>query len=560
MVTDQRTVWLVGMMGAGKSTVGPALARCLRRRFIDTDAEIVRQTGRSIAEIFERDGEPAFRDRERDAIAEVAGQDAVVALGGGAIASPTARERVARSGTVVYLRARPQTLLTRLGDCRKRPLLCDASPAERLARLRALLEGRREAYESAAITVDTDDAGAADVVERILRALEGKGGGVSRRPRRTPLAATPRTLEVSLGERSYPIVIGMETLSAAGGEIARRTGATGAVVVTEAGIGRRYAGPLLRSLREAGLRARRIDVPSGDATKNLRQVARLYDAFLDRGVDRGTAIVALGGGMVGDLAGFAAASFLRGLPFVQVPTTLLAMVDSSVGGKVGVNLPRGKNLVGAFHQPKLVWIDAATLRSLPVRQRAAGFAEVIKVAAIRDAEFFARLERDAKGILGLDPSLLLPTLERACAIKAGVVSRDERESGERMLLNLGHTLAHAIETLTRYRKVLHGEAVAMGMVYAARRSESLGFAPPGTAERIIALVERSGLPAELPDFPRKAYLSAIRVDKKRRGTRIRYIVLREIGRAEGVPLTPAEILPARPRGETAAKPRRRARR
>jgi 3-dehydroquinate synthase len=397
-----------------------------------------------------------------------------------------------------------------------------------------LLKERREAYESAAITVDTDDAGAADVVERVVRAREGKGGAVSRRPQRMPATAMPRTLEVSLGERSYPIVIGMETLSAAGGEIARRTGATGAVVVTEPGIGRRYAGPLLRSLREAGLRARRIDVPSGDATKNLRQAARLYEAFLDRGVDRGTAIVALGGGMVGDLAGFAAASFLRGLPFVQVPTTLLAMVDSSVGGKVGVNLPRGKNLVGAFHQPQLVWIDAATLRSLPVRQRAAGFAEVM--------------------------SLLVPALERACAIKAGVVSRDERESGERMLLNLGHTLAHAVEALTRYRKVLHGEAVAMGMVYAARRSESLGFAPPGTAERITALVERSGLPVELPDFPRKAYLSAVRVDKKRRDSRIRYIVLREIGRAEAVPLTPAEIFPARRRGEAAARPRRRARR
>jgi 3-dehydroquinate synthase len=403
-----------------------------------------------------------------------------------------------------------------------------------------LLKERREAYESAAITVDTDDAGAADVVERVVRALEGKGGAVSRRPRRTPATAMPRTLEVSLGERSYPIVIGMETLSAAGGEIARRTGATGAVVVTEPGIGRRYAGPLLRSLREAGLRARRIDVPSGDATKNLRQAARLYEAFLDRGVDRGTAIVALGGGMVGDLAGFAAASFLRGLPFVQVPTTLLAMVDSSVGGKVGVNLPRGKNLVGAFHQPQLVWIDAATLRSLPVRQRAAGFAEVIKAAAIQDADFFARLERDAEGVLGLDPSLLVPALERACAIKAGVVSRDERESGERMLLNLGHTLAHAVEAL--------------------RRSESLGFAPPGTAERITALVERSGLPVELPDFPRKAYLSAVRVDKKRRDSRIRYIVLREIGRAEAVPLTPAEIFPARRRGEAAARPRRRARR
>jgi 3-dehydroquinate synthase len=353
-----------------------------------------------------------------------------------------------------------------------------------------------------------------------------------------------RTVEVSLGDRSYPIHIGMGTLPAVGGEIARYAGTSHALVVTEPGIGRRYAGTLRRSLRGAGIRVDRIDVPQGDSTKNLSQMRRLYDAFLERRADRSSAVVALGGGMVGDLAGFAAASFLRGLSLVQVPTTLLAMVDSSVGGKVGVNLPQGKNLVGAFHQPKLVWIDAATLRSLPARERAAGFAEVIKKAAIWDADLFARLEHDAEEILDLDPALLLPVLERACAIKAAVVSRDERESGLRMLLNFGHTLAHAVETLTRYRKLLHGEAVAMGMVYAARRSEELGLAPAGTADRIAALVQRVGLPVELPDFPRSAYLSALRVDKKRRDSRIRYVVLRGIGRAETVPLTPAEILPA----------------
>jgi len=353
-----------------------------------------------------------------------------------------------------------------------------------------------------------------------------------------------RKLEVSLGERGYPIHIGVGTLSAVGGEIARRVETSHALVVTEPGIGRRYAGTLRRSLREAGIRVDRIDVPQGDSTKNLRQMQRLYDAFIERRADRGSAVVALGGGMVGDLAGFAAASFMRGLSLVQVPTTLLAMVDSSVGGKVGVNLPQGKNLVGAFHQPKLVWMDAATLRSLPARERAAGFAEVIKTAAIWDADLFARLERDAEEILDLNPAPLLPVLERTCAIKAEVVSQDQFESGLRMLLNFGHTLGHAAETLTRYRKLLHGEAVAMGMVFAARRSEELGLAPTGTADRIAALLQRVGLPVEIPDFPRRAYLSALRVDKKRRDSRIRYVVSRGIGRAETVPLTPAEILPA----------------
>jgi 3-dehydroquinate synthase len=287
-------------------------------------------------------------------------------------------------------------------------------------------------------------------------------------------------------------------------------------------------------------------VKDGDAQKTLAQAARLYDALLDAGADRGSVVVALGGGVVGDLAGFVAATYLRGVAFVQVPTTVLAMVDSSIGGKVGVNLARGKNLVGAFHQPRLVWVDVATLRSLPVRQRAAGMAEVVKAAALWDAAFFTELETCGERLLGTDPEVLVPVLERACAIKAEVVAQDERETGLRMLLNLGHTLGHAIEALTRYRGILHGEAVAIGMVYAARRSEALGLAPLGTATRLEALLSRLGLPSELPDFPRRAYLAALRVDKKRQDARIRYVVLREIGRAETVPLTPAEIYPARP--------------
>jgi 3-dehydroquinate synthase len=362
-----------------------------------------------------------------------------------------------------------------------------------------------------------------------------------------------RSLEVALGPRSYPIRVGAGNLAAAGPEIARRTAASLAVVVTVPAVARRYAPALERSLRAAGLRTRRIVVPDGDRTKRLSVVSHLYQRLLAFGADRGTAIVALGGGMVGDLAGFAAATFLRGVPFVQVPTTLLAMVDASVGGKVAVNLPQGKNLVGAFHQPRLVWIDVATLRSLPRRERAAGFAEVVKAAALWDAAFFARLERDAEALLALEPRRLVPTLRRALEIKAEIVARDEREAGLRTLLNLGHTLAHAIEALGGYRRVLHGEAVAMGLVHAARRSEELGYAPEGTAARIQALLRRFGLPTELPPFSREAYLGALEVDKKRRDGRIRYVVLRGIGRAEAVPLTPAGILPAGRAGRAARR-------
>lgn len=365
-------------------------------------------------------------------------------------------------------------------------------------------------------------------------------------------AGLERTVHVDLGERSYPIVIGFDTLAKLGAEVVRRTGATRAMVVSVPVVGRRYGPAVMRSLKQAGLRARRFDVPEGDRTKNLRQVGKLYEAFLEAGADRSTVVVALGGGMVGDLAGFVAATLLRGLPFVQVPTTVLAMVDASVGGKTAVNLERGKNLVGSFHQPRLVWIDAALLRSLPPRERAAGTAEVVKHAAIRDAALFERLERELDRFLALEPEVLVPVLERNCEIKAEVVSRDEREEGLRMHLNFGHTLGHAIEALRRYRGVLHGEAVSMGMVYAAHRSEELEYAPAGTAARLARLLARAGLPTELPRFPRRAYLGAIGVDKKRREGEVRFVVLRRIGRAELVSLTPAQILPPR-RAARAAK-------
>jgi 3-dehydroquinate synthase len=352
-----------------------------------------------------------------------------------------------------------------------------------------------------------------------------------------------RTVQVELGDRSYPIRIGADLLAKAGPEIARRTRARRAIVISVPAVGRRYAGRLTRSLREAGLRVRRLDVPDGERSKSLRQVARVYQGLLELGADRASVVVALGGGVVGDLAGFAAATFLRGIDFVQVPTTLLAMVDSSVGGKTGVNLPEGKNLVGAFHQPKLVLADTSTLRSLPPRQRANGLVEAIKKAAIWDRALFERIERDLEAVLALETEALHPVIERACAIKAEVVAQDERESGLRQLLNFGHTLGHAIERLARYRGILHGEAVAVGMGFAAQRSEELRFAPAGTARRVSTLLERAGLPTQVPEHPRRAYLEALRVDKKREDARIRFVMLRGIGRATTVPLRPEEILP-----------------
>jgi len=343
------------------------------------------------------------------------------------------------------------------------------------------------------------------------------------------------------------VQIGRGLLDTLGEAVVRRTGARHAVLVTVPGVGRRYGARALRSLRGAGLRCTRITVPDGDASKNLSQVADLYAALLGQRADRESVLVALGGGMVGDLTGYVAATYLRGIPFVQVPTTVLAMVDASVGGKTAVNLPQGKNLVGAFHQPAAVLADVETLRSLPVRDRAAGFAEVVKAAAIWDQRFFARLERRAPRLLGLEDEVLVPTLERAVRIKAEIVGRDEREQNLRMLLNFGHTLGHVLETLESYSGLLHGEAVSIGMVYAAKLSERLGAAEEGSAARLAALCTRLGLPVALPGFSRGDYRKALGVDKKRRDDRIRFVVLERIGAARTLPLRPGEILALVPR-------------
>ncbi len=532
---ERRTIWRVGMMGAGKTAVGAALARRLGRPFVDSDAEVEARAGRSIAALFEAEGEPAFRARERGVIDALAGRPGVVALGGGAIAQPGARERLAANGVIVWLRARPETLLSRVRGGESRPLLAGLDRGARLARLRGLLAAREPHYAAADLALDTDERGVEDLAAELAKRLASHGGAVE---------GAERTVRVELGERSYDVRIGWGTLGALGPALAA-AGASRAVVVSVPPVARRYGAALARSLREAGLQSARLLVPDGDRSKTLAQVSRLYEALLDAGADRSSVVVALGGGMVGDLAGFAAATLLRGLPFVQVPTTLLAMIDSSIGGKTGVNLRRGKNLVGAFHQPRLVLADARVLRSLPRRVLAAGMAEVIKHGAIRDAGLFELLERDLERVMALeDPGLVLEVLERAVRVKAVVVALDERETGLRMQLNLGHTLGHAVEALRGYRGVLHGEAVAMGMVFAARRSETLGSAPQGTADRLEALLRRADLPTELPAFPRSAYLRALRVDKKRRDGRIRFVVLKGIGDADTVPLRPEEILPA----------------
>ncbi|MFZ5724498.1 MAG: 3-dehydroquinate synthase [Pseudomonadota bacterium] len=337
-----------------------------------------------------------------------------------------------------------------------------------------------------------------------------------------------KTLTVGLGDRAYPIHIGAGLIDSR--ELYPVPGRQ-AMIVSNETVAPLYLARVEAALRSAGKTVDSVILPDGEAHKTLACLEAVFDALLVRRHNRSTTLVALGGGVVGDMTGFAAACYQRGVDFVQVPTTLLAQVDSSVGGKTGVNHPRGKNMIGAFHQPRAVIIDVATLASLPPREFAAGLAEVIKYGLIRDPQFFAWLEANIDALVAHDPAALSEAIERSCRNKAEVVAADERETGERATLNLGHTFGHAIETGCGYGNWLHGEAVAAGMVMAASLSVRLGWLAATDLARIERLLSRAGLPVRPPAMRQDEFLDHMQVDKKNVNGRIRLVLLRRIGEA-----------------------------
>jgi 3-dehydroquinate synthase len=339
-----------------------------------------------------------------------------------------------------------------------------------------------------------------------------------------------RSLAVELGERSYPIDIGPGMLARAG-ERLRALGARRAIVVTNATVARHHMAPLRTGLQAADVESEAILVPDGETYKNWATLDDILTRLLELKAERSTFLIALGGGVVGDLTGFAAAIYQRGMPYVQVPTTLLAQVDSSVGGKTAVNHPLGKNMIGAFYQPRAVLIDLACLDTLPARELAAGLAEVIKYGAIRDAGFFAWLENNMPALRERSPQALAHAIHESCRIKAEIVGADERETGERALLNFGHTFGHAIETAAGYGSWLHGEAVAAGMVIASRVSQRARGLDAGETARIVALVRMAGLPVEPPAIAHARWLELMGRDKKVERGAIRFVLLDTIGRA-----------------------------
>jgi shikimate kinase/3-dehydroquinate synthase len=530
---DVTTIFLTGCMGAGKSTVGRALAARLGRAFIDLDEEIAGATGLRPGEIIEGRGEPAFREIESAALLRLAEPDGrVVALGGGTLERPENLALVRRTGKLVYLRASAEVLAARAeGEgLASRPLLQGAA----LERMREILARREAIYGQADLTVTTEGRGP----EEIARELAGPFDEPH------PLEGTLDRVDVALGGASYPIYLASGERWRLGRLVAAHAQARRAMLVADASVASRFGWEAEASLRAAGFEVASVTVPSGEASKSLEGLSRLWDELLGAGLDRASPVVALGGGVVGDLAGFAAATLFRGVPLVQVPTTLLAQVDSSVGGKTGINHPLGKNLLGAFHQPRLVLIDTSYLGTLPPRDRRAGLAEIVKYGVIADAAFFAALERDAESLASGAPAALRPAIRRCCEIKAAVVASDEREtSGARAVLNFGHTLGHALEQVAGYGALRHGEAVAVGMVLAARISERLGLCPAGLPQRVAALLVRLGLPTSFPFVP-ETLVDAAKTDKKVRSGAIHFIAVEALGRVRQVPLSPEALVEA----------------
>ncbi len=547
---------MVGMMGSGKSAVGSLLARRLGARFLDLDREVERVAGRPVAEIFEREGEHRFRTLEAAAIAAaVRGETpAVIATGGGAVLDASNVRRMRRSGTVVWLKASPEALARRTAGS-ARPLLRGAR--DRAARLREILAERQSRYARAAhVSIETGSGSAHAAVGSLLRSLSRRlptptpvtfrqaEGSRSRsreragsRSRERKGRRTGRNVAISVrvpfsSPSSYPVRIGHGLLSDVGAVVRGvAPKADLAVVITDRNVARLHGARLERSLRGAELRPVVLAIPPGERHKTIATVARLWRAAIDAGLDRRTPIVAFGGGVVGDLAGFVAATALRGVPLVQVPTTVVAQVDSSVGGKTGFDLPSGKNLVGAFKAPAAVVADLDLLETLPPRERRAGMAEVAKTAAIADRRLFARLESAA------DP-LAIDVIAACVRIKAAVVARDPEERGLRAVLNFGHTVGHGIEAFHRYSRWLHGEAVAAGMVVEAAFAASKGCCRAEDVERLSSLLRRFRLPV---DGPRRGAARFLSKDKKRFGNVLRLPLLARIGRVRLVDVPQVEL-------------------
>ncbi|MFW5925567.1 MAG: 3-dehydroquinate synthase [Myxococcota bacterium] len=509
-------IFLSGPMGAGKSTVATAVAERLGAPALDLDARVEERVGCTIAEVFRDRGEAGFRRLEREMAREVIEEagDVVVALGGGTVTDPATRRLLLSSGLLVTLTAPVDELARRVGAGEGRPLVAGGDVGRRLSEL---LTERADAYAECHAEVGTAHRTLEQVAREVLA-----------------WAADPPVV-VPLGRRTYRVEIGAGVRHRLGRRALEASRGGVAVVVTDGGAAP-WAEGAHGNLNAAGRRVVPVTLEAGEEHKTVGSVERIWDAALDGGLDRDGLVVGVGGGVVGDLTAFAASTLLRGVALGQVPTTLLAMVDSSVGGKTGFDRPQGKNLVGTFHQPRFVLCDVECLSTLPEGERRAGLAEVAKSAWLDGEASVSMLERDARALTEGDPDSTARAIRMSVELKARIVTEDEREAGPRMLLNLGHTIGHAIEAAAGYRGIRHGEAVSLGMVAAFRVAEGLGKAPPGLGARMERLLAAFGLPVDLDRHLDDRILGFVGSDKKRRGDQIRFVVPAHPGATGIVPI------------------------
>lgn len=506
-----RSIVLSGFMATGKSTVGSRLAARLGVPFVDTDETIERETGRRIRDLWRGEGEAAFRARELDLVRRLFADFAprVIAFGGGTVTTRAARHLASENALVVTLTATPETVVARVGaELRDRPNL--AFGGDPVARARDLLEERAAAYAECHAVLATDALEPDGIVDSILAVAE-----------RAPIVAP-------LGARSYVIDLvdgSPGTLT----DAVARCAPSSLVVVTDAHVQRDRHTSLDAALSPLAIPRTTVTLPAGEAHKTLASVATIWDAALGAGVDRDALVIGFGGGVVGDLAGFAASALLRGVRSILVPTTLLSMVDASVGGKTGFDHPTGKNLIGAFHQPSGVVVDLEHLTTLPPRERTSGLAEIVKIGVALDARLFAALEAERGPIAEGRRKSLGPVVRSAIEAKVRIVRDDEHERGRRAILNVGHTIGHALEAHGGYRKYLHGEGVALGTLIEMAATARLGWTPSGLVEQTRELLRGLGLPTAVSRQELAAAFPFVASDKKRTTSRLRLPVVKALG-------------------------------